>query len=177
MPGYTSVPQSNQVLNGNNVAISLGGVVVMFAQTVGHQVPMGAAQLYGIGTSKPQEVQQLLMSPQISLDSFALTQAGVTLLTGGTDLFFNLAGRVYDIDVLDGTVQPNTTRFSYVGCKAQNPAENIPTNAPIRRTISFLAMDVLDPQGNSIMDLPDNAINAISNLAAAGVGTGALGLG
>lgn len=176
MPGYTSTPQANQVLNGNNVAITVGGVVVAFAQTVGHQVPMGAAQLYGIGTSKPQEVQQLVMSPQISVDSFALTQTGVDLLTGGTDLFFSLAGRVYDLDILDGTVTPNRTMFSYVGCKAQNPAETIPTNAPIRRTITFLAMDVLDPDGNSIMDTGDNAINVVTNLAAAAIGTANLGV-
>jgi hypothetical protein len=168
VPGYGGRVQANSVLNGNNVAIAIGDVTVAFAQTVGHQTPMGGTQLYGVGTSKPQEIQQLIMSPQVSLDSFALTKAGVTLLSGGTNLFFNLTSFIYDIHLLDGTTQPLTTMLSYIGCKAQNAAESIPTNAPIRQTITFLAMDVLDPDGRSIISAADNAISIISDVLSAG---------
>jgi hypothetical protein len=163
-------------LSGNQVAISIGDIVVAFAQTVGHQTPMGGTQLYGVGTSKPQEIQQLIMSPQVSLDSFALTKAGVTLLSGGTNLFFSLVGFIYDIHLLDGTTQPLTTMLSYIGCKAQNAAESIPTNAPIRQTITFLAMDVLDPDGNSIITSSDNAISVASGVLSAGLTAAGLGL-
>jgi hypothetical protein len=168
LPGYGARVQANNVMSGNSVAIAIGDVVVGFAQTVGHQTPMGGAQLYGVGTSKPQEIQQLIMSPQVSLDSFALTKAGIALLSGGTNLFFNLTGFIYDIHLLDGTTQPLTTMLSYIGCKAQNAAESIPTNAPVRQTITFLAMDVLDPDGRSIISSNDNAISIVSGVLSAG---------
>lgn len=176
MPGYNAKNQANMVLSGNNVAIAIGQIVIAFAQTVGHQMPMGTAQLYGVGTSKPQEIQQLIMSPQVSLDSFALTAEGVTLLAGETDLFFALASKVYDIHLLNGATRPMRTMLSYIGCKAQNAAESIPTNAPIRRTITFLAMDVLDPDGNSVMDAPDNAISVASGVLSAGLAAAGLGV-
>jgi hypothetical protein len=177
LPGYNGKAQANMALSGNNVAIAIGDIVVAFAQTVGHQIPMGGTQLYGVGTSKPQEIQQLIMSPQVSLDSFALTQQGVVLLSANTDLFFSLAGFVYDIHLLDGTVQPLRTMLSYIGCKAQNAAESIPTNAPIRRTITFLAMDVLDPNGNSVISAQDNAISVASGVLSVGLAAAGLGVG
>lgn len=158
MPGYSPAQVANSVLNGNAVAIYLGDQVIMFAQTVGHQLPMGAEQLYGIGTSKPQEIQQLRMSPQFSLDNFAFTQAGLKLLANGTTLSYILAGNQFTMKVIDNQ---NFLRFVYVGAKCQNFSESIPANAPIRDTYTFLAMDVLNPQGQSIMDTGENAIEAL----------------
>ena len=150
----------------------LGDQIMYFAQTVGHQIPFGAEQLYGIGSALPQEVQQLRVSPQISLDSFALTEAGLTALQGGVNLNYILAGQVYDFHVYDGLT--NAVKYTYVGCKCQNFAESIPTNAPSRDTYSFLALDVLDSNGVSILNTGENALTAA--VSAAGTLGNALGL-
>lgn len=176
MPGYAPEQIANSVLNANNVAVLIGDTTVAFAQTSGHQIAMGAEQLYGIGTAKPQEVQQLRMSPAFSVDTFSLTSAGLTLLANGQRLEYLLAGNSFDMVVLDGTT--NTALFTYVGCKAQNMGQNIPANAPIRSSFSFLALDVLDNEGNSIMNAGDNAIAVASqaaSLIAAGSGLGVSG--
>ena len=73
MPGYGGVQQANTAQNGNNVAAMIGSIVVAFAQTVGHQLGMGTEQLYGVGSAKPQEIQQLRTSPSVSLDFFTLS--------------------------------------------------------------------------------------------------------
>jgi hypothetical protein len=160
VPGFNPTQQALNVRNGNTVAIMLGSQIVAFAQTTGHQIAMGGEQLYGIGSQKPQEIQQLRMSPAFTLDTFALTEAGITLLQGGQNLDYLLAGRQYDMHVLDGLT--NTVVFTYVGAKAQNMAQNIPANAPVRTTYSFLALDVLNPDGTSIMDDGNNAIQVNS---------------
>jgi hypothetical protein len=174
VPGFTTTTTTNQVQTGNTVEILLGEVAIGFAQTTGHQIAMGTEQLYGIGTQKPQEIQQLRMSPAFTLDSFALTVAGAALLQAGQNLSYLLAGRQYEMIVYDGS--SNTAKYTYVGCKCGNFGENIPANAPVRDTYSFLALDVLDPAGNSIMD---DGKNALQVGAAGAIGAGvsnALGL-
>lgn len=156
MPGFNPTQAALNVRNGNTVAIVLGDQVIAFAQTTGLQIAMGAEQLYGIGSAKPQEVQQLRMSPAFTLDAFALTQDGINLLQGGQNLDYQLAGKQYTMHVIDSL--SNSVAYTYVGAKAQNTSQNIPANAPIRTTHTFLALDVLDPQGNSIMDDGNNAI-------------------
>lgn len=156
MPGFASTTTSLQVQNGNTVEILLGEVTIAFAQTTGHQIAMGTEQLYGIGTAKPQEIQQLRMSPAFTLDSFSLSVAGQALNQAGQNLSYLLAGQQYDMIVYDG--KSNTAKYTYVGCKCGNFGENIPANAPLRDTYSFQALDVLDPNGNSIMDDGNNAL-------------------
>lgn len=156
MPGYSPQTIAQSVMNGNNVAVMLGDLVVAFAQTVGSQVSFGTEQLYGIGTARPQEVQQLRVSPSFSLDSFSLTAHGMTVLGGGQRLEYILAGKSFEMHVMDGVT--NTVLYTYIGSKAQNMSHNIPANAPLRSTFAFLALDVLDNLGNSIIDAGDNAI-------------------
>jgi hypothetical protein len=174
MPGYNAQQLAQNVLNANNVVCMLGDIAVAFAQTVGHQIPMGTEGLYGIGNAKPQEIQQLRMSPAFTLDNFTLTSAGVTLLAAGQRLEYALAGNSYEMHVVDGLT--NTVVFSYVGAKAQNVAQNIPSNSPIRTSYSFLALDVLDANGNSIMDDGHNALNVATAAASAGLAATNLGL-
>ena len=174
MPGFNGAAVANNVRNGNSVAAMVGDQIMYFAQTTGHQYPFGAEQLYGIGSALPQEVQQLRVSPQISLDSFALTVAGTNALQGGVSLPYVLAGQVYDFHVYDGLTQ--TVLFTYVGCKCQNFAESGPANAPWRDTYSFLAMDVLDSQGNSVLNTGENAISVATAAAGAVLAAGQLGL-
>ena len=160
MPGFNGTQQANTAQNGNNVAVMIGSIAVAFAQTVGHQLGMGAEQLYGVGSAKPQEIQQLRMSPSISLDSFTLTAVGRRVLADDQNLNYVLAGQQYELHIYDGLTQ--TTMYTYVGCKAQGYGQSIPVNAPIRDSITFLAMDVLDQNGNSIMDTGDNAMGVAS---------------
>lgn len=168
MPGFNPQQTALNVRNGNTVAIILGDQIIAFAQTTGHQISMGAEQLYGIGSQKPQEIQQLRMSPAFSLDAFALTSDGVRLLQGGQNLSYILAGNQFAMHVLDGV--KNLVIYTYVGAKCQNFAENIPANAPVRDTYSFLALDVIDPDGNSIMDDHNNAIQINSSGIASALG-------
>jgi hypothetical protein len=42
--------------------------------------------------------------------------------------------------------------YTYVGCTAQNTNQNLPANQPVTSSISFLAMDILDPLGVSILN-------------------------
>jgi hypothetical protein len=176
LPGFGGVTQALQVQNGNSVAIMLGEQVVAFAQTTGHQISMGGEQLYGIGSAMPQEIQQLRMSPAFTLDSFSLTQAGATLLQAGQNLNYLLAGKQYDMSVFDGLT--GTVIFTYVAVKCQNFSQNIPANAPVRSTYSFLALDVLDDNGNSIMNDGLNALAVTSAGLVASATTGiASGLG
>jgi len=174
MPGFTPAQIAQNVLNGNNVAVMLGDQVIFFAQTVGHQISLGTEQLYGIGTSKPQEVQQLRMSPSFSLDSFELTAAGLALLSNGQRLEYILAGNSFDCHIIDGLT--NTTMFTYVDAKAQNVSQSIPTNAPIRTSYSFLALDVIDTEGNSLIDTGTNAISVASNATSVAISAANLGL-
>lgn len=165
MPGFQNVPVANNVQNANGVAAMIGDQIMYFAQTVGHQFPFGAEQLYGIGSALPQEIPQLRVAPQITLDTFALTQQGINSLQGGVNLSYILAGQIYDFHVYDGL--SNTVKYTYVGCKCQNFAESVPTNAPLRDTYSFLAMDVLDAAGNSILNTGENALNIATAAASA----------
>lgn len=176
MPGYNATALAQNVLTGNQVACMLGDTLVAFAQTVGHQLPFGTEGLYGIGNEKPQEIVQLRAAPAFTLDSFELTAAGLTLLANGQRLEYLLAGNSFEMHVLEFNNGAYATLFTYIGCKAQNLAQNIPTNAPIRTTYSFLALDVLDNQGNSIMDDGKNALNVATAAASAGLAVSNLGL-
>ena len=171
MPGFNQQQVGNRTASGNSVLVQIGNQVVAFAQTMGHQIPMGTEQLYGIGSSKPQEIQQYRFSPSFSLDSFELTQAGVNLLQAGQNLNYILAGNQFTMTELDG--ETNEAKYIYVGCKCSNFSSSVPANAPIRNNYSFLAMDVLNASGQSIMDTGDNALS----IATAAISTAVSGLG
>jgi hypothetical protein len=175
MPGFSAVATASTARTGNTVAVAIGQNVIAFAQTVDHTMPMGAEHLYGIGNSKPQEIPQLRMSPQISLSSFALTALGLKMLSGSQNLSYILAGNQFDLYVLDG-LNNQQALYVYVGCKCQTFGENIPANAPVRDTYTFLAMDVTDPNGNSLIDTGENATAIASAAASAGTVANALGL-
>jgi hypothetical protein len=168
MPGYAPQNIALNVQNGNQVGIMLGDILVAFAQTVAVQTSFGTEQLYGIGTALPQEVQQLRISPSFSLDTFSLTAHGLTILSGGQRLEYLLAGKSFECHVLDANT--NSVMYSYVGAKAQNMGNNIPTNAPLRSTFAFLALNVLDNLGNSILDDGLNFIDVAVPISATAFG-------
>jgi hypothetical protein len=172
MPAFSPTQLNYRARNANSVTIMIGDIPVAFAQTVSHSFDMGTQALYGVGTAKPQEIQQLQFSPQVTLDNFALTSVGELLLDGGNDLVPLLTFNQFNISIADGTT--NSTLYTYMGCTASNFAENIPTNQVITDAITFLAMDVYGSTGQSILNS-----NSVLNTAAAGIGTltsGGLGL-
>lgn len=150
MPGFAQQTLDYRARNSNSVTVLLGDAPIGFAQSSSHSMDFGAEQLYGIGTAKPQEVQQLRISPQISLDSFALTDSGITVLGYPQNIATVLANNAFNLHITDGIT--GDTLFTYVGCVASSFAENISANQPVTDTISFLALDVLGPDGQSLLD-------------------------
>lgn len=162
MPSYNQQTLNYAAQNANAVKIMIGTTVIAYAQTTTHSVDMGAQQLYGIGSTNPQEVQQLRMSPQLSLEFFELTDAGIALLGTGKRLVYTLANTQVDVYIVNGTT--GAPSYTYVGCTANNFSETIATNAIIMDSVSFLALDVLDNTGTSI--LQSNSVYTIPSLAA-----------
>lgn len=148
----------------------IGDQPIGFAQTTGHGWDFGTEGMYGIGTAMPQEIQQLRVAPQFSLDSFALTDNGLALLGYPSNLASVLANNSFNMHVIDGVT--GDSLFTYVGAVASNFNENIPANQPVTDTISFLALDVLDDTGQSIL----NVGNGYSFPGAQSANSNALGL-
>src|SRR5580698_7373403 len=138
MPAFNQQALNYNVLSGNQCVIMIGDAVVAFAQTSDQAVDFGSEGLYGIGTAKPQEIQQLKFTPRISLTAFVLTSAGVVFLSYPSNLLEILANNNFNIYVVDNNGNPLLT---FVGCVAENYSQTVPTNAIVTETISFLAMD------------------------------------
>ena len=166
MPGYNQTQLNYNVLNANQVMVQLGDAVIAFAQTAPHSIDFGAEALYGVGDATPQEIQQLRILPQITLEFFALTQEGITLLGGGQRLAYTLANSQFQLHLIDN--QSGTVIFTYVDCVAQSFSETLVSNRPVIDSIPFIAMDVLDSSGNSVLNsnsaiLPGNFVTAATS--------------
>ena len=161
MPGFNPNQLNYRAQNANSVVVLVGDQPIAFAQTTNHRFGFGSEVLYGVGNAKPQEIQQLRISPEITLDNFALTSTGNTLIQGGTKFASIIANNQFNISVTDGTT--GTVLYTYVGCVARDFSESIAANRPITDAITFDAMDVLDQTGQSILNGP-NAYTLPSNL-------------
>lgn len=150
MPSFNAQKVSYRARSANTVMIMIGDQDIGFAQTMSLTFDFGSEQLYGIGTQMPQEVQQLRVSPTITLDSFALTANGIALLGYTANLSTILAGNNFTITVLDK--DKTTVLFTYKGCTASNFNENIPTNRPIMDAITFMCLDVVNSAGDSVLN-------------------------
>jgi len=170
MPGFNQSQLAYNALNGNEVLILIGDQPIAFAQRVSHTYGLGAEGLYGAGSAKPQEIQQLKFTPSVTVDLIALTSTGTTVLQGGTSLASILANNQFTIAIPD--VNGNI-RFTYVGCTASNFSEDIAANTPITNGLTFLALDVLDQDGQSLLNGP-NAFNVAGSIGTAP--TGGLGI-
>ncbi|MDE2232595.1 MAG: hypothetical protein KGJ90_00485 [Patescibacteria group bacterium] len=173
MPAFNANQLSYQARNSNSVVILIGDVAVAFAQTVGFDFGYTTEQLYGVGSAKPQEIQQLRVGPTITLSEFALTTAGENIIQGGVSLPALLSNNSFNIHVVDGP--SGEALYTYVGAVASNFNENIPSNQPITDAITFMAMDILDNNGNSLLNIP--SAYTIPSAAAAGTGAAGNGLG
>jgi len=172
MPSYNQTNLNYVALNANQIKVMLGDVVLAYAQTTTHSTDAGAQQLYGIGSENPQEIQQLRNAPSISTEYFELTQAGVNLLGVGTRLIYSLFNTQLDLHLVDG--QTGTPTYTYVGCVMSSYSETVTTNSIVLDSVSFLAMDVLDNNGKSI--LAGNSAYSIPSLVASAAGAGGLGV-
>lgn len=154
MPGFNQNQLTMSARNANTVTVMIGQQPIAFAQTVSHTFDLGTEVLYGVGNAKPQEIQQLKMAPQITIDQFNLTASGLQLLQSNqTALSSLLANNEFSIAVVDGT--NGQILFTYIGCVASNYNQNIPANQPITDAITFMAADVLDVTGKSILNGPN----------------------
>jgi hypothetical protein len=151
VPQFNQQQLANRARNSNRVTIMVGDEVLGFAQTTSHSFDFGTQQMYGIGSALPQEVQQLRVSPQITIDSFALTVHGLAVLGQPENLSSILANNQFNMHVVDG--DDGNPLYTYVGAVASNFSENIPANQPISDSITFMAMDVLDKTGQSILNV------------------------
>lgn len=170
MPGFSPQSLAYRVANANAALIVIGDQVLAFCQTTTHSFAFGTEPLYGVGTAKPQEIQQLRVLPSITVDNFALSEVGTTLLEGGQSFASIIANNQFTISVVDGIT--GLTRFSYIGCTANDFNETVAANRPITDAITFTAMDVLDQTGQSIL----NGQNATGVGSVQGT-LGAFGLG
>jgi hypothetical protein len=170
MPGFNPQTLSYRAQNANGVVVLIGDQPIAFAQTTSHRFAFGTEGLYGVGSAKPQEIQQLKIAPDITIDNFALTSVGENVIQNNVSFASIIANNQFNITVLDGI--NNIVKFTYVGCVARDFNETIAANRPITDAIAFDAMDVLDQTGQSILNGP-NAFavpSPVGQVSATGLG-------
>ena len=163
MSSFQQQQLNYKVQNANAVECLLGDQVIAFCQTTTLSDSMGAEQLYGVGSSLPQEVQQLKLSPSLTIDYFELTPEGYAFLGYPSTLAEVLANNEFSFSVFGANGIPVLT---YVGAVAGDYNSNIAANQPVTSSISFLAMDILDPLGSSILN-SNSVIQVASTVASA----------
>lgn len=163
MPSFNEKTLAYQVQNANSVTIMMGDVVIGFGQTTTPTIDWGTEQLYGIGSALPQDIQQLKINPNLSIDQFMLTASGLKLLGYPSTMLEVLSNNQFDFHVIGSDGAPLLT---YVGCVAANFNMNIPANQVISETVSFLARDVLDALGNTVLS-GNNALKSAAELGGA----------
>lgn len=173
MPSFQQSQLAYRARNSNSVVVLCGDQPIGFAQTVSHSFDFGTEGIYGVGTAMPQEQQQLRIAPQITIDSFALTTNGLQTLGYPSNLASILSNTQFNFYVTDGNTQQ--ALFTYVGGTASNFSENIPTNRPITDAITFMCLDVLDSNGQSILNSPSNAYQ-VAPVGSNSLGTANLGI-
>lgn len=167
MPGFSQNQLNYKVLNSNAISALIGDTIVGFGQSSSPSIDFGTEPLYGIGTSKPQEIQQLRFSMSITLDTFKLTAEGQAFFGETTPLSSILANNSFNLYLLDNT---GTAFLSYVGCVAASDSLNIAANAVVAQNITFMALDVLDAQGQSVLN--SNSADVFNYIASAAGGAG-----
>ena len=163
MPSFSQTQLNYSVRNANAVVVMIGEQELGFGQTTTLSDSMGAEQLYGIGSAKPQEIQQLKFSPSLTMDYLELSDEGLSILGYPSTLAGVLADNEFNISVNDAKGLPI---YMYVGCVASDYNSNLSANQPITSSISFLAMDILDPLGVSILN-SNSALNVATTVAGA----------
>ena len=99
MPNINAEALKYAIRNSNDVQITLGTDTVAFGQPLTDSVAFGTDSFYGVGTARPQEIQQLRITLSITLDFLSLTAKGRTLLNNPTDWLTVLNQNSFDISV------------------------------------------------------------------------------
>lgn len=169
MPSFNPQTLNYQVENGNAVSIMLGDVVIGFGQTAGPSIDWGTEGLYGIGSAQPQDIQQLKNTMTISLDQFLLTDTGLDVLGQPSTMLQVLSNNSFDFHVMNAKGEVILT---YVGAVASNFSLQISANQPVTQTTNFVARDILNALGQSVM----GGNNALSTGAILGGALNTVGL-
>lgn len=146
MPNINAEALKYAIRNSNVVQITLGTDTVAFGQHLTDSVAFGTDSFYRVGTAKPQEIQQLRITPSITLDSLSLTARGRTLLNNPKD-WLSVLNNSFDIHLMDSS---GATFRTYAGAVAVNCSHSGSTDKPITAPITFRARDVLDANGISV---------------------------
>lgn len=149
MPSYNQQQLAYKVQNANACSIMMGEQLIGFGQTAATGIDMGGEGLYGIGSAKPQEIQQLKFTNTFTLDKFRLTAEGLAFFGETVQLQTLLAYNSFNFFLLD---TDGTAFLSYVGAVCTTTNVNITVNQPLTEGLSFLALDVLDADGNSVLN-------------------------
>lgn len=163
MPGFNQQQLNYKVRNANSVIMLLGDQEIGFGQTASTSIDFGTDALYGIGSAKPQENQQLRFSPSVTLDSLSLTTEGLTILGYPSTIDAVLANNSFNFFLMDASGDPIAT---FVGCTASNFNLNVPANQTVTESITFMALDVLDVTGVSILN-SNSALQVTNTVASA----------
>ncbi|MDE3023128.1 MAG: hypothetical protein KGI54_14980 [Pseudomonadota bacterium] len=150
MPSYNQQQLAYKIRNANAVSIFIGTQLIGFAQSSSPSIDYGTDTYYGVGSAKPQEIQQLRFTNTITLDQLQLSSEGLAFFGIGTPISYILANNQFDIYLLDGA--SNEAILAYVGSVASTNSTAVTTNQAISEAFSFQAMDVLDPDGNSLLN-------------------------
>ncbi len=165
MASFNQQELAYKVLSANQCSIFVGTQLIGFGQSSSPSIDYGTDAFYGCGTSLPQEIQQLRMSMTITLDTLKLTAEGQAFFGESKPLSYILANNSFDIYVVGTNQEPI---YAYVGCVASNQGAQFSANSAVAENVSFIAMDVLDNTGTSIMN-GQNALGGI-NFAASSAG-------
>jgi hypothetical protein len=172
MPGFNNQALDPQFYTANQVVILIGSQEVGFGQTSSYNSSLGAEQFYQIGTALPGEIQQLRYSPSVTLGYFKLTKRGLALFgyTAATPLTSVLANYKFNITLQDST---GAAIYTFVGCSAGSFNTSVTANSPINEDVDFLALDIWDGNGQSVLK-GDFALNYNNNVpSVVGAVTGA----
>lgn len=160
MPGFNQQQLLYKVQNANACSILIGQQLIGFGQTAATSIDMGGEGLYGIGNQKPQEIQQLKFTNTFTLDQFRLTDEGLAFFGQTVQLSTILANNAFNFFLLD---DDQTAFLSYAGAVCTSTNLNIAANQPLTEGLSFLALDVLDANGDSVLN--GNSASVINALA------------
>ena len=145
---FNPTPITQQVMTANNVVILLGTQEIGFGQGVMFNANFNARSLYGVGSQKPQEIQSQIFKPSVGVSSLLLSNIGVTLLNYPSTLGDLLGLNQFNIVMMGYNDIP---LYTYVECTATEYDVSVPLNKPILEIIKFMAMDVVDITGVSIL--------------------------
>lgn len=168
MPSFNQTALQNSVRNGNGVTILVGDQVIGFGQSQTYSIDYGAESLYGIGSAKPQEVQQQKFGISVSLDNLELTPEGIAQFGYSATWVEVLTGNQLTFHSVDAD---GNALLTVVGAVAGNYSKSIPANQPLTESTSFQATDILGPSGTSLLTAAPGqvltGVQALSNIASA----------